>query len=94
MVELFQTVEIWLDILKNSELSSKQIKHRLEQALTLFHYLAIMTYPVFRGEKTEKDQEASAEQWLEIQNLEFLHHLRYSKFQIFIIIYYKFREKP
>ena len=41
---LSQTLEIWLDVSESFELSfyGNQIKHRLEQAVTPFHYFANM----------------------------------------------------
>lgn len=70
---LSKTVEIWLDVQENKELSSyeEKIKSHFEQALTPFHYLAHLTDPALKGKRLNANQETSAEQWLENLNPDF-----------------------
>ena len=56
-------MEIWLDAIENSKLSSyeDQIKHLLEQVFTPFHFHINMTVLTLRGKKLNADQKTSAE---------------------------------
>lgn len=67
---LAQTVEIWLDVMENKELSPYKdcIKKRFEEAVTPFHFVANITDPALQGKRLTRQQESAAEQFLQQLN--------------------------
>lgn len=85
---LGQTVEIWLDVMESKELSSYKdcIKHRFEEALTPFHFIANITDPALQGKRLTRQQENLAEQLIEKLNPAF--DVSFKMFQIKDTDYY------